>query len=64
MKEPYVVEFYAWVGLWVVPQAFGFCLGSFEGCGSWVFPSVFWVWLYFGFKVLGVFSCILGGVFL
>jgi hypothetical protein len=56
MKEPYVVELYAWVGLWVVPQAFGFCLGSFEGCCFWVFPSVFWVCLYFGFKVLGVFS--------
>jgi hypothetical protein len=40
-----------------------FCLGSFEGCCSWVFPSVFWVCLYFGFKVLGVFSWILGGVF-
>jgi hypothetical protein len=38
------------VGLWVVPQAFYFCLGSFEGCCSWVY-------LYFGFKVLGVFSC-------
>jgi hypothetical protein len=63
MKEPYVVEFYAWVGLWVVPQAFGFCLGSFEGCCSWVLPFVFWVCLYFGFKVLGVFSCILGGGF-
>jgi hypothetical protein len=32
-----------------------------EGCCSWVFPSVFWVCLYFGFKVLGVFSCFLGG---
>jgi hypothetical protein len=62
-KKPYVVKLYAWVGLWVVPQAFGFCLGSFEGCCSWVLPFVFWVYLYFGFKVLGVFSCILGGGF-
>jgi hypothetical protein len=38
------------VGLWVVPRAFGFCLGSFEGCFSWVF---------LGF--LGFFSLGLGG---